>query len=206
MRVLYSEVVKRTNLNEKTFSEFLKIIPEKVFLAYTIQYKELAKELKKRLGKRVIGFQQVVGCSTLQKQSTIILIGEARFHALRLLKFAEKVLVFDGQSFNELGEKDKKEQENMNRIKFTNLLNSKNVGILVSTKLGQYHFDNVLDIKEKLNNLSDKKSYVFLSDTFTKNELENFKIDFWINTACTGITYDNKKIINQESFLELTKK
>ena len=63
---------------------------------------------------------------------------------------------------------------------------SKKIGVIVSTKPGQ----------EKLQ-LALKLGYpVFVCNEVDENELENFQMDYWINTACNRI--EGKNIINLE--------
>ena len=69
------------------------------------------------------------------------------------------------------------------RAKF---LMAKTKGIIVSTKPGQQR------LKEAL-----KTGYsVFVCNEVDEKEFENFKVDYWINTACNRI--EGKNIINLE--------
>ena len=68
---------------------------------------------------------------------------------------------------------------------------SDKIGILVSTKPGQYNLNQALKLKKQLK----KESYIFIFNKFEDFELENFPhIDFWINTACPRI--EAKNVIN----------
>ena len=81
MKVLYLETKKKTAENIDLDSSGL---PKELFLAYSIQYKQIAEQIKSILEKRktkISGFQQVLGCSKLNPSSAILLIGSGRFHA-----------------------------------------------------------------------------------------------------------------------------
>jgi len=67
------------------------------------------------------------------------------------------------------------------------------VGIILSSKSGQFSLDNALRIKEKLEN-DGKKVYLFLFDNVNPDEFMNFKgIDCLVNTACPRIGMDDYK-------------
>jgi len=200
--VFYSEIFKKPSINRRSLSKLLKILPKNVYLAYSIQYKPLAEKIKPLLeknGYQINGFQQVLGCSKIPKQDTILLIGEERFHALNLVKFSDKVIVFDGAKFFEVSESDKKSAKDREKAKISKFLYSTDIGMLVSIKKQS----NLENAAKTINLLSEKypekKFHLFLFDTLDYKELENFKIDFWVNLACPGIEYDNKNILNIES-------
>jgi len=63
----------------------------------------------------------------------------------------------------------------LNKIK-----NSKNIGIILSIKPGQYYYLETLKVKDKLEK-SRKNVYLFIGDTIDTLQLLNFPyIDFWI--------------------------
>ena len=41
-----------------------------------------------------------------------------------------------------------------------------------------------------------KKAHIFMANNLDINQFENFRIDSWINTACSGLAMDNPQIIN----------
>ena len=41
-----------------------------------------------------------------------------------------------------------------------------------------------------------KEVYVFICDEVDVNQFENFNIQSWINTACSGLANDNPQVIN----------
>jgi diphthamide biosynthesis enzyme Dph1/Dph2-like protein len=205
MKIIYSELFKKVIFDKTSFEKLEKILPEKIFLAYTIQYKKFALELKKKLGKKVIGFSQVLGCSKIKPQDTILLLTEGRFHALGLIRYAKTIIIYDGANFTKLGKEDLENMNKENLIKFKNILASDEIGILVSIKYGQFNMKQAEIVKEKLITLG-KRPYIFFFDTLNKLELENFGIRNFIIISCPGISYDLKTIIDSETFLELLKK
>ena len=202
MKVFYSELSKKYEINESSFEKLSNQLPENFFLAYTIQFKKLANELKKRFGNRVSGFAQVLGCSIIKPQDTILLISEGKFHALNLLNYCKNIFVFDSQDFLHLGKEDAEKLEKENIVKFKNLLNSEKIGILVSLKYGQFDIKKAKEIEKRLMKLN-KKSYIMYFETLNPGELENYNLDFFIVISCPGISYDFKNVINSENFLKL---
>jgi diphthamide biosynthesis enzyme Dph1/Dph2-like protein len=200
--VFYSEIFRKPIINKSSLSKLLNILPKNIYLAYTIQYKNLAKEIKSLLEKnrcKIDGFEQVLGCSKIPQQDTILLVGEERFHALNLVKFSNKVIVFDGEKFFEISEKEKKLMKNREKAKISKFLYSTNIGLLVSIK-NQSNLENAVKIRNILaEKYPDKNFQIFLFDTLDYKELENFQIDIWVNLACPGIEYDSKNILNIDS-------
>jgi len=82
MKVMFVEAKK--NMSIDTDKIDFNILPPKILLAYSIQYKDIAEKIKKRLGKKIVGFKQVLGCSKLKASYPILLISSGRFHALQL--------------------------------------------------------------------------------------------------------------------------
>ena len=178
----------------------MKNLPKAMFIAYIIQYKELALNVKEYLenhGFKILGFKQVLGCSKLNQQEAILLVGGGKFHAINLLDYAKRIIVFNGQQIIELGSKDKAELEKSKKTKITQFLHANNIGLVVSTKPGQFNLKECLSRKKCLEvKFPAKKFYIFLVETLQQNEFENFPIDFWINFSCPGIEHDNKKVVN----------
>jgi len=202
MKIIYSEVYNKIKPDENLLFELEKILPERFFLAYTIQFKRLAMILKDRFKKRVSGFSQVLGCSKIAKQKHILLLSGGDFHATNLLKYAENIVVFDGKNLFKLGKSEKEKIEAEDKAKFARILHSNSIGMLVSIKPGQYNIKQILKLKQVLLKLN-KTPHFFIFDTLNPEDLENFQIDFWINTACPGLGCDLKNVINSQTFFAL---
>jgi len=160
----------------------------KVGLITTVQYLDYLKDVK----NFVIG-GQVIGCNVSNalklKVDRYLFIGEGRFHALEIaLKTGKEVYILNPFD-KKLSKLSKEEIENFKKKlkgKQLKYLHAKNKGVLVCIKDGQFKLKEALKL-----NLP-----IFLFDTLDERELENFKVDMWINTACNRI--DNKNIINLE--------
>ena len=161
-------------------------IPNKFQVVTTIQYLEQVR-------KYFENAKQILGCSTLPKAKAYLYIGTGRFHPLRLIKSADNIYILNPESkkFHKLNEQEIQTYKKQIKGKQLTFLNSKNKGILVSTKSGQYHLNKAKILAKKL------KAKIFLFNTLQEYELENFpQIGCWINTACQRI--EGKSIINLE--------
>jgi len=177
-------------------------IPKKILLVYSIQYLKLAKEIRKYLMSKhheIIGFKQVLGCSKLtnkDKSTPILLIGSGKFHARNLASQTDKLIyIYTAGKIQVFGKEDAKELEKRKTAALSKFLASKKIGILVSSKPGQ---NRMADTKRLVKTLEGKgkKPYIFVANNFNLSEIENFSIDFWVNTACPGLAYDSTKLIN----------
>ena len=135
------------------------------------------------------------------KVDAFLYIGDGKFHPLGLaMKTNKDVFCFNpiNNYFSRTNKKEINEYKKVLKIKKIKFLSAENIGILISTKLGQNNLKKALEIKKKLEK-KDKKCYIFCFGTLNLNELENFPfIDFWVNTACPRIEEDSNKIINFE--------
>jgi len=197
MKTLFVEARKKTK--SLVNIEELNRLPEKIHILYTIQYKTLAEAVKKKLGKSVVAFEQVIGCSKVKPKSSLLLIGSGRFHALQLLSTTSKPIYMYNNKLEKLDEKEILKLKALEKGKLARFFSSSNIGILFSIKPGQ----SKLKFQEKIKQLlarkfKNKKFYSFVSDSINISELENFPVDFWINTACPGIELDSTKIINYD--------
>lgn len=187
-------------------------LPNELFIAYSIQYKKIAEKIRGTLekeGKKISGFQQVLGCTKLKIKEPVLLIGSGRFHALNLALQNKEVHIYNN-SMNRLEKIEEKEIEKL-KLNQKNMINrflhAKNLGILVSTKPGQRNMALAEELKDRIEKkFKLKKVNIFISDNINLREIENFKVDLWINTACSGLINDNNKIINSEDILEFIHK
>lgn len=199
MKILYIES-KQKNLDLKLSKKEIVKLPKKIILLYSIQYKDLAFNIKKQLEAnkiKIIKFQQVLGCSnTNNKQKLpLLLVGTGEFHAINLYLQSpiiykienKKIIKVPSSTINKL-----KAHKQASLIKF---LSAENIGILVSNKPGQENLKQAIKLKQQLIK-KGKKTFIFISDNIDVSQFENFNIDSWINTACSGLSIDNANIIN----------
>jgi len=198
MKTLFIEAIKEIELNKEKLSELEALLPNTIYVAYSIQYKKLANKVKTAIKKKILGFSQVLGCSDIKTNAeAVLLIGEARFHALNLALSSNKpVIIFDNHSVSSITEKEIEEIKKRNKGKYLRFLSSDNVGILISSKPGQNNIETATKLKKQLEK-KGKKAYLFISDNINVSELENFQdIQIWINTACRGLSQDSMKIVD----------
>jgi diphthamide biosynthesis enzyme Dph1/Dph2-like protein len=209
MKILYLETKRKESQDLKDSVESgpdLAQLPKTLLLVYSIQYKELAQTIKTRLEKnkfKITGFQQVLGCSKLKSSVPILLIGSGRFHALNLaLQNPVPIYIYTSSKLERLNEKDLESFKLKKQGAFSKFLHASKIGIIISAKPGQEYMNKALSFKEIIKSkYKDKQVFLFISSNINLNELENFNVDFWVNTACPGLSYDSNKIINYDDII-----
>lgn len=204
MKVLYVESKLRGTefrLNVKD----IKKLPKKLFLAYSIQYRDLALSVKKQLGSNnitVSKFQQVLGCSKINTKLPILLVGSGRFHAINLYLQAPAVYLLEGKKIVKISKEEVERVKIRKRAALMKFLNADKIGILVSTKPGQENLKGAVGLKERLEK-KGKEVYVFVCESVDVNQFENFDVQSWVNTACSGLANDNPQVINLDELPKL---
>ena len=169
----------------------------KIALVSTIQYSHQLKSFK-----NFILAGQITGCNISKakkienKIDSFLFIGSEQFHPIYLAINTKKPVFIFNPITEKLSKITKEQIKNYKRqIKGKQLkfLNAEKIGILISTKPGQYNLKRALQLKKKY-----KNSFLFLTNNISQEELENFpQIDIFINTVCPRIEY--KKVINTKS-------
>ena len=198
MKILFIES-KQKNLPDKITYSKIKKLPKKLFLAYSIQYKDLATRVKEQLIKnkiKVEKFQQVLGCSNISNKNKlpVLLIGSGEFHAINLYLQSSGVYILENNKIRKIPDIDIKKIKAHKKAALLKFLAADNIGILVSTKPGQENLKKATSLKQKLEK-KNKKAYIFLANNIDITQFENFQIDSWVNTACPGLSFDNPNII-----------
>lgn len=196
--------------------EELKKIEEKnVGVVSSVNHLKMLKKIAKDLesfGKIAVIGGYILGCwienakNILNKVDCFLYVGSGRFHALSLTKLGKNVYVLDLEK-NKVEKISKDENiEKKLIIKFEKFKEARSIGILISSKPGQFYKD-ISKIKEIIKSFN-KKVYVIILDRITQENLEGLKIDFFINTACPRIVEDyfKKSLINEIDFLNLLDK
>jgi len=210
MKTLFIEA-KNKNLPEISG---LSGLPDKIGLLYTVQYRQLFEKIKADLennGKRVfVGKSsltdgQIIGCNIKSalaiegKVDCFLLVSSGKFHALSLaMNTGLPIYIIGAGKIEQIPEKDIEILKKKRKAAISKFLAADKIGIIVSTKQGQNNLKVALDIKKKI-----KSSFIFISDTINIRELENFKIDSWLNTACPGIAFDASNIINLSDYQKI---
>lgn len=198
MKTLFIPTKLKSKVNKPKVMELSKKLPKNIAIVYSIQYQDIANEIKNILDndKKITKFVQVLGCSRpiiSKNTQAILLIGSGRFHAISLTReIGLPVYVLENGKLSEISKQDVEEFDKRQKVSYVKFLNAEKVGILISTKSGQQNLKKALSLKKKL----DKDAYLFIGDNLPTSEFENFGLDSWINTACPRIDMDNSSIIN----------
>ena len=198
MKILFIPAKHKQTLNKEIVKEFSKL-PKEIAITYSIQYRDIAEEIKLFLSKshNISNFTQVLGCSkpifNKTKPKVTLLIGDGKFHALSLAYETKlPVYLFNNHKIERISEKEIKFLETKKKASYVNFLNSKNIGILISTKPGQQNLERALKLRNKL---KGKTPHLFISNEINSSEFENFpQIQSWVNTACPRIDMTSQVI------------
>jgi diphthamide biosynthesis enzyme Dph1/Dph2-like protein len=195
MKTLFIPAKIRTSINRKKISELK--LPNKIAIAYSIQYQETASEIKEILSKKheITNFIQVLGCSKpkfSKDTKAILLISSGEFHAISLAVSIDiPVYVLESNKLKDFSKEEIDSFNKRKKVSYLKFLNAEKVGVLISTKPGQENFKRALSLK-----LKNKTSYLFISNEINTREFENFpEIKSWVNTACPRLDFDSS-IIN----------
>ncbi len=187
-------------------------LPEKIVLFTTVQYIRNVDVWKKDLedaGKKVILIKpvhakyagQILGCSIDKFDDNFdafLYIGDGLFHPKALmLKNDKPVFIYNPKSkeFFELKKEELDEIKKKLKIGLVKFYSSKKIGVLISTKPGQFNLKDALVLKKKF---ADKEFFFLVDDTFNFDSLEDFNfIECYVNTACPRISYDDSVRLNK---------
>ena len=206
--------------------ELIENIPKKILLFTTVQYLDLIEGVKKQLednNKIVLNNKinklphtkykyQILGCSINKiniEFDAFLYIGDGLFHPYALLiKNNKPCFVYNpkSQQYKVINQKDIEKILKQQKAAFVKFIESKNIGILISTKPGQMIYkDKIKELEEKF---KDKSFYYLIGDEISPNKLMDFNyIDVFVNTACSRVALDHyssfeKPIINIDILLE----
>lgn len=204
MKILLIPAKSKTNISlPKKVLE--KLENKKIGLTSSIQYLDSLKEIKKVLPKSIIA-GQIIGCNVSNcikikdKVDSFLFIGSGEFHPIELaLKTSKQTFKFNPETdqFSEISQSELKTIKAKIKGKYIKYLNSKKIGIIVSTKPGQYNLKKALQLQKQIK----KESFIFLTNNINEQEFENFRdIDFWINTACSRI--ETKNLLHYSEILK----
>ncbi len=203
MKVLFIETKKKSQAGNISLDE-IKAKFTKLHILYSIQYKSLAEQIKKKLVKEKIkikGFEQVLGCSKIKPKADLLLIGSGKFHAINLaLSSGKEVYIYNINKLDKISKQEIEKQRKKQKGRLLKFYRGNSIGILVSSKLGQKNMKKAKQIKKKLEKkFPNKNFYLFISNNIIIDDLENYDISIWINTACPGLEYDSGNILNYEN-------
>ncbi len=180
-------------------------LPKRVALFTSIQFLDGLNSAKKRIeekNKQVLLLKtrhtkhagQLLGCNIQEFKEdfdAFLYVGDGLFHPKALmLKNNKPVFVYNPLSKKhfELKSGGADDLKNKTRAGLMKFMQSKQVGVLVSTKPGQNNLEQAQGLEKKY---PDKEFYFLLFDTLDFAQLENFPfIQCFVNTACPRITFD----------------
>jgi diphthamide biosynthesis enzyme Dph1/Dph2-like protein len=194
MKTLFISVKINSEININKIQSLK--LPKNIAIAYSIQYKEISLKIHKLLSKnhKIVLITQVLGCSRPKfpkDTQAILLISSGKFHAISLAAETNlPVYILESDNLTRISKEEIESFQRRKKASYLKFLNSKKIGILVSTKPGQENLKKALSLK-----LKDKNFYLFISNEINTKEFENFGISSFINTACPRLDLDSS-IIN----------
>lgn len=202
IRIQFSFLMKKlfipaSNLEpiSQHFNELLSKLEsfERVGLTSTVQFKHRVKEVKELLkAHEVIITPTVLGCNVqpLEVDCSVI-IATGTFHAVKLgLVTGKPVFILNPGGVNQLNDELIRDFERKQSIRVAKVINSRIIGVLVSTKSGQSHEQLSKRVVKELRD-DNKEAYLFVADELSPAQLNDFPVDAWINTACPRLVEDD---------------
>ena len=142
--------------------------------------------------------RNVIIGSEKEKKYPILLISDGKFHAMNLASQLDSpIYIYTNNKINKMDKREVEKLKAKKKIAISKFLYAKTIGIIISSKPGQLKFNEAIALKKQLEK-KGKKVYLFLSDNINIEELDNFPIDFYLNTACPGLQFSSSKILNIE--------
>ena len=181
-------------------------LPKKICLVTVIQFHNQLSAIQKQLekaGKKVHVPQtthtflegHLLGCNVEELKGdfeAFLYIGDGLFHPKALLiRNRKPVYVYNPitKQFFEVDRKETEEIEKKKKAALKTFYTSKEIGVLITTKIGQARLPDALKLKEKF---PDKSFYFLLDNTIDFSRLEDFNfIQCYVNTACPRLGYDD---------------
>lgn len=184
---------------------------DRVALVSTAQHLnqlDAVKEFLESKNKKCLKAGQILGCSQMNALKlegdveVFLYIGSGFFHPIGLSVKTEKPVVIlnpYSDSMEELSTKEKERWLKRQKGRLAKFLEADSVGILVSTKAGQFSMEDALGLKKRLGS-EGKNVFLFAGEELNPANLLPFKVDCWVNTACPRLADDKfeKSIVNAE--------
>ncbi len=215
-KIINIEARKKFNNKDINFSELNRFKGKTISIASTVQYLDFIPKIKQYFEKnnqKIIIKQgayykaHVLGCNPLafdKNADIFLLLADGKFHALNnAVLLGKEIYVFNLKTLDKVTTKEIEKIKLRTIAKQKKFLSSDKIGLLVSTKIGQ-KYKQIKKLKQKTQKLN-KQVYVFESDKINLQELENFPIQIWINTACPGLGIEDPRVVNLRDVLEFIK-
>jgi 2-(3-amino-3-carboxypropyl)histidine synthase len=166
----------------------------------------LSNKTKDLQGPKATYCGQLLGCdATVAANMNVdcfLYVGTGEFHPIAIsLKTDKPVLKINpfSQVLEQLDERKKRRWLAKQAARLSKLPDAKKIGILLSTKPGQYKPKVADRLMKQFSN-----SYLFITDMIVSDYLLNFPdIDVWINTACPRLIEDSwpKTFLNADEII-----
>ncbi len=206
--------------------EWNKIEPYQTFnIVSTAQHIDCLGDVRgflEKKGKKVLDFGkpslsqtpgQVLGCDQVAALygdfDCVLFIGSGKFHPFGIARKTEKPVLALSTDTDEIVDYSK-ERDRFLRIKFAQIekaKDSKNFGIVVSTKPGQRYIRQAETLKKKLEK-SGKNVWILVMDFISKDKLLGLKLDALVNCACPRLDEDyhlfGMPVLNPEDVGKIT--
>ncbi|WP_407282955.1 diphthamide biosynthesis enzyme Dph2 [Methanolobus sp. WCC1] len=136
---------------------------------------------------------QVLGCNFSSARNAdcdeYLFIGSGQFHPLGVsLAMKKRVLIAD-PFVNELREADYSKVLRQRSAVIAKSLDAEIFGIIVSSKPGQERMELAKELKQMAKE-HGKDAHIFTMDLVTPDQLLQFKVDAFVNTACPRLAID----------------
>jgi len=192
-------------------ASILAALPDHLAVVTTVQYHHIRDEAAAKLtamGKKVYDIHgshsklpnQVLGCNTIPEDQlkdieALLYIGTGVFHPKALaIRTKKPIHIFHPltRSYEVLDQEEVKRVLGKEKAAFVKFLSSNKVGVLITTKPGQFPIQMRLrEMRLLEGKYPDKEFYYFVDNSFNYSSLENFPfIECFLNTACPNIAYD----------------
>ncbi len=191
----------KSSLDLTVPEEYAKELPKKLGIVTTVQHMHKITDVLNQFPEAKIA-GQVLGCNSFNAENIkkevdgFLFIGSGVFHPIQVaLRTQMPVWCWSpaSQEFKKIDEQTIQGYEKRKKGGILLFLNAKNVGIIVSSKIGQLNLKRALELKKQ----KDKNYFLFVCETLNVSELENFNfIDCWVNTACPRIPEDKLRMVN----------
>lgn len=210
--VIYIPIDLKIDYDAKVLNKIRENI---IGIIYSVQHSKMIDRVSmdlEKIGKKVVVGGEILGCNIEnakkieKKVECFLFVGSGNFHAIGLLGLKKPLYVLDLEKGNVYIPDKNYKYERKLILKFEKFKEAKSVGILLSSKPGQFYTDHksLVEIKRRIEKYG-KRVYLIIFDRITQENLEGLRIDFFINTACPRICEDyfKKPIINIKEFLIL---
>lgn len=161
---------------------------------------------------------QILGCdigssATIDREVDVhVYFGGGRFHPLGAVLNTTKpfLLIEPFENVIEFIDYYREKQKKRSKGKVLSALNAKSIGILVSTKNGQYNM-GIANVLKKVIEGSGMNVSILISNSFDFESLSNMmEFDAFVNTACPRIAIDDidrtiKPILSPNELINLIK-